>query len=68
MAHPLKLATALLVIFAIAMPLDGSAQSNTAQDTVDVTHLMDAYHQAVVTHDGARLATFFVPEGGAWFH
>jgi hypothetical protein len=24
---------------------------------------MDAYHEAVVTHDGSRLAALFIPEG-----
>jgi hypothetical protein len=35
-------------------------------DTVDVQHVMDAYHEAVVTHDGSRLAQLFLPKGGTW--
>jgi hypothetical protein len=37
-------------------------------DTVDVRHLMDAYHEAVVTHDGDRLAALFLPQGGTWLN
>jgi hypothetical protein len=29
---------------------------STASDTVDVQHVIDAYHEAVLTHDGSRLA------------
>src|SRR5262249_7963054 len=37
-----------------------------AQDTADVQHVMDAFHEAVVSHDGARLAALFLPEGSTW--
>ena len=30
--------------------------ASTASDTVDVQHVIDAYHEAVLTHDGSRLA------------
>jgi hypothetical protein len=62
------IAPTLTVLLAISSPIGSSAQSSTAQDTVDVPHLMQAYHEAVVAHDGNRLATLFVPEGGAWFN
>ena len=50
------------------------AQSNmgepasTASDTVDVQHVIDAYHQAVLTHDGLRLARLFLAQGGVWLN
>jgi hypothetical protein len=50
------------------------AESNTAvpasiaADTVDVQHVIDAYHQAVLTHDGARLAQLFIPQGSLWLN
>ncbi|MBB3695594.1 nuclear transport factor 2 family protein [Sphingomonas sp. BK580] len=43
------------------------AIASTAEDTVDVPHLIAAYHAAVVSHDGARLTALFVPTGSAWF-
>jgi hypothetical protein len=43
-----------------------ATSTSTAQDTVDVQHVMDAFHQAVLAHGGARLAALFVPEGSAW--
>src|SRR5471032_141212 len=53
-----------------AAAADGaSATSATiAADSVDVQHVMDAYHDAVASHDGARLAALFLPKGGAWLN
>jgi hypothetical protein len=42
--------------------------AGTEQDTVEVQHVMDAFHDAVVTHDGARLAALFIPEGSTWLN
>jgi hypothetical protein len=38
------------------------APASTASDTVDVQHVIDAYHEAVLTHDGPRLARLFLPQ------
>ena len=43
------------------------AMASTAGDTIDVDHLIAAYHQAVVSHDAGRLAALFVPAGTSWF-
>jgi hypothetical protein len=59
--------SALIAMLAITIAF-AAAQSSTAQDTTDITNVMDAYHQAVVAHDGKKLAALFVPEGGAWFN
>jgi len=40
----------------------------TTQDCLDIQHVMDLYHEAVIVHDGARLATLFIPEGSAWLN
>ena len=42
--------------------------ASTASDTVDVQHLIDAYHEAVLTHDGSRLANLFIPQGSMWLN
>jgi len=42
--------------------------ANVAADTVDVQHVIDAYHEAVLNHDGSRLATLFLPQGGMWLN
>jgi hypothetical protein len=42
--------------------------ASTASDTVDVQHVIDAYHEAVLTHDGSRLARLFIPQGGMWLN
>ena len=44
------------------------ATSNVAADTVDVQHVIAAYHEAVVAHDGTRLASLFLPQGGMWLN
>ncbi len=60
---PLALTLSIGAAVVVAAP----AKASTAQDTVDVDSLIAAYHQAVLDHDGARLAALFVPEGSAWF-
>ena len=45
-----------------------ATSTGTARDTVDVQHVMDAFHDAVVSHDGARLAALFIPEGSTWLN
>jgi hypothetical protein len=70
----------LLFAFTILIGAAGFAQSplpaetkkavpaSTAWDTVDVQHVIDAYHKAVLTHDGSRLARLFIPQGGIWLN
>jgi hypothetical protein len=61
--------TGALVLTAVASAEDPPhPQADTSQDTIDVQHVMDAYHQAVVTHDGPRLAALFIPEGSTWLN
>ena len=45
-----------------------AATSNIISDTVDVQHVLDAYHSAVLSHDGARLASLFLPQGSIWIN
>ncbi len=45
-----------------------SVPASTASDTVDVQHVIDAYHEAVLTHDGSRLAHLFIPQGSTWLN
>src|ERR1700733_7839949 len=40
--------------------------ARAASDTVDVQHVIDAYHEAVLAHDGSRLANLFIPQGRMW--
>lgn len=47
---------------------DQATSASAAQDTVDVQHVMDAFHDAVVSHDGARLSALFIPEGSTWLN
>ena len=42
--------------------------ASTASDTIDVQHVIDAYHEAVLTHDGSRLAHLFIPQGSMWLN
>jgi len=42
--------------------------ASTGSDTVDVQHVIDAYHEVVPTHDGSRLANLFIPQGSMWLN
>ena len=42
--------------------------ASTASDTVDVRHVIDAYHEVVLTHDGSGLARLYIPHGGMWLN
>ena len=44
------------------------AQSPNPADTVDVQHVIDAYHEAVLNHDGTRLSSLFIPQGSMWLN
>jgi ketosteroid isomerase-like protein len=54
---------AVLVVTATASGADRSAQA-----TAQIKHLMAEYHQAVVSHDGARLSSMFIDNGSTWFN
>ena len=70
------------VLFVLTIPLSvaavaqnpSTAEANkavsagSASDTADVQHVIDAYHEAVLTHDGDRLAHLFLPQGGMWLN
>jgi hypothetical protein len=45
-----------------------AAPPSITADTVDVQHVIDAYHQAVLSHDGDRLASLFLPQGSLWLN
>lgn len=66
MYSALKTALSAVLLAAAILPAR-AALASTAEDTVDVRRLMEAYHRAVVSHDGARLQALFVPQGSAWF-
>jgi hypothetical protein len=42
--------------------------ASIASDTVDVQHVIDAYHEAVLNHDGTRLASLFIAQGSMWLN
>jgi hypothetical protein len=57
------------VVLAIALLLSTTIHAkDRAQDISDVQHVMDTFHRAVVTHDGSKLATLFIPEGSTWLN
>jgi hypothetical protein len=64
----LLLTTATLAETPANVDSNQGASTDTARDTADVQHVMDAFHEAVLTHDGARLAALFIPEGSTWLN
>jgi hypothetical protein len=70
-----KTAPILLAAFfaknALTAPTGDAASTNATvktQDSIDIQRVMDSYHEAVVTHDGARLARLFIPESSVWLN
>lgn len=65
-----RIVTTFILAMSLLLVHGASAKSlpSTAQDTVDVQHLMEAFHDAVVSHDGARLSALFIPEGSTWLN
>jgi len=53
-----------------SMPAESNmaVSASAASDTIDVQHVIDAYHEAVLTHDGSRLASLFLPQGSLWLN
>ena len=64
---PIRSWTIQLALIASLVLAVQPATASVAEDTVDVPHLIAAYHEAVVSHDAARLTALFVPSGNAWF-
>jgi hypothetical protein len=64
--NPLLILTILLGTATFAQGPASAEGTSVQADTVDVQHVMDAYHEAVLTHDGSRLAQLFLPKGGTW--
>ena len=70
-SHPLFVMLASTAGFAqTALPAEGktAVSASMESDTVDIQHVMDAYHEAVLTHDGSRLARLFIPQGSMWLN
>jgi len=61
-------AGAQLTRAAVAAESEAAISATIAADSVDVQHVMDAYREAVISHDGARLAALFLPQGSAWLN
>jgi hypothetical protein len=57
-----------LLVGALLLSTTTVHAGDKSQDIADIQHVMDAFHHAVVTHDGTTLATLFIPEGSAWLN
>jgi len=67
-AFTIMIGTASFAQSPLPTQTDKADPSSTASDSVDVQHVIDAYHEAVLTHDGSRLARLFIPQGGMWLN
>lgn len=48
--------------------VEAQSAGHSAPAKAEIEQLMAQYHQAVVSHDGARLSSMFVTNGSAWFN
>ncbi len=53
---------------AAIQPAAAQTAGRSARATVEIKQLMAAYHQAVASHDGARLSSLFIDNGSTWFN
>jgi len=54
--------------FASIASANALAASTTVEDTQDVDHVMHAFHEAVVHHDGERLSALFLPQANLFLN
>lgn len=60
-------ATAIHAESSVSRAAEIQSAGLSAPATVEIEQLMARYHQAVVSHDGARLASMFIDKG-SWFN
>jgi ketosteroid isomerase-like protein len=44
----------------------GGAAVTASQDVIDIQHVMETFHHAVVTHDGKGVSDLFLDHGSTW--
>jgi hypothetical protein len=55
-------------LWIVALALTTSRVAVAGTDSAEVRKVMDTFHRAVVNHDGAQVATLFIPEGSTWLN
>jgi ketosteroid isomerase-like protein len=53
---------------ASALLCSSALANNSSSDVADIQRVMDNFHEAVVSHDGARLSALFIPAGSTWLN
>jgi hypothetical protein len=48
--------------------MSGTKQASDDGSTKEIQQVMDEFHEAVTSHDGARLTKLFLPEGSVWLN
>ena len=61
-------ATSSFAQSAVNQATEAQSAGLSAPATVEIEHLMGAFHQAVESHDGARVASMFIGDGSTWFN
>jgi ketosteroid isomerase-like protein len=61
-------ATASFAQSSVNQVTDAQSAGLPAQATAEIEHLMEDFHQAVASHDGARVSSMFIEEGSTWFN
>lgn len=61
-------AALVLSTSAYAQQVGNTPAAERAHDTADIQRVMETFHQAVLAHDGERVASLFVPDGSTWFN
>lgn len=67
-AFVLLAATAFNTQSSVSQAAEAHGAGRSARATAEIEQLMAAYHQAVASHDGARLSSMFIDNGSTWFN
>jgi ketosteroid isomerase-like protein len=57
---------AVIASYLLLLASSVALANNTSKDVDDIRKVMDTFHEAVVSHDGAKLSALFIPEGSTW--
>lgn len=67
-AWALSTATVFYAQSSLSQAAETQSAGRSARATAEIEQLMAEYHQAVASHDGARMSSMFIDQGSTWFN
>jgi ketosteroid isomerase-like protein len=63
-----SIATVFYAQNSVTQAAETPGAERSARATAEIEQLMAQYHQAVASHDGARMSSLFIDNGSTWFN